>query len=181
MGRAEPAQIWGSWKMRRTKPISSSVPAKQKRGGKRICGGKGAGTLSWAWLYRSWVSKELLGARCGGARPSARAGAPAAEQLRGWGRSLCQGCPCPGAHVSKIIRGMIPKQGPGRAGAGTSRALPHPRAFLPCLLLLEEMGVPHELREPFRDLSEVRESLWGVREGLGCRRLQLWCLSFPRG
>lgn len=47
--------------MRRTKPISSSVPAKQKRGGKRICGGKGAGTLSWGWLYRSRVSKELLG------------------------------------------------------------------------------------------------------------------------
>lgn len=42
-GRAEPARIWGSWKMRRTKPISSSVPAKQKRGGKRIYGGKGPG------------------------------------------------------------------------------------------------------------------------------------------
>lgn len=60
VGRTEPAQIWGSWKMRRTKPISSSVPAKQKRGGKRICGGKGAGTLSWAWLYWFWVSEELL-------------------------------------------------------------------------------------------------------------------------
>lgn len=95
VGRAEPAQIWGSWKMRRTKPISSSVPAKQKRGGKRICGGKGAGTLSWGWLYRSWVSKELLGG-WGGPRRSAWARPPAAEhlQLQGWGQSLCQGCPC---------------------------------------------------------------------------------------
>lgn len=66
--------------MRRTKPISSSVPAKQKRGGKRICRGKGARTLSWGWLYWSWVSKELLGGAqtlCLGQTSSSKASAAA--------------------------------------------------------------------------------------------------------